>query len=92
MQEALTNVVRHAKARNVSIILRSLQDEICLSIKDDGRGFDVHSQNGSQFTTHLGLRGMRERTLALGGRLEIRSSSSRGTDIRAHFPSETKKD
>jgi PAS domain S-box-containing protein len=92
VQEALTNVVRHARARNVAITLRSLKNEICLSIKDDGRGFDAHSQRLSQFTTHLGLRGMRERALALGGRLEIKSSPSRGTEISAHFPEQSNKD
>jgi PAS domain S-box-containing protein len=90
VQEALTNVARHAWARNVSITLRRLKNEICLSIKDDGRGFDAHSL--SQFTTHLGLRGMKERALALGGRLEIKSSPSRGTEIRAHFPGESNND
>jgi len=92
VQEALTNVVRHAGARNVSITLRSLKNEICLSIKDDGRGFDAHSQRLSQFTTHLGLRGMRDRALAVGGRLEIKSSPSRGTEISAHFPEPGHKD
>jgi signal transduction histidine kinase len=83
-------VARHAWARNVSITLRRLKNEICLSIKDDGRGFDAHSL--SQFTTHLGLRGMKERALALGGRLEIKSSPSRGTEVRAHFPGENNND
>lgn len=92
VQEALTNVVRHAGARNVSITLRSLKNEICLSIKDDGRGFDAYSQRLSQFTTHLGLRGMRDRALAVGGRLEIKSSPSRGTEISAHFPEPGPKD
>lgn len=91
VQEALTNVVRHAKARNVSITLRSLDNELTLFIKDDGRGFDAHAHNQSEFTTSLGLRGMRERALALGGRLEIKSSPSRGTEIRAHFPGRSRK-
>jgi PAS domain S-box-containing protein len=92
VQEALTNVVRHARARKVSITLKSSKNEVSLSIKDDGRGFDAHSPNLYQFTTHLGLRGMRERALALGGRLEIESGPSRGTEIRAHFPRESEKD
>ena len=88
VQEALTNVVRHAKARNVAIKLKNLNDEIRLSIKDDGTGFDVNSQNLAPFTAHVGLRGMRERALALGGRLDVRSSPSRGTLICAHFPND----
>jgi PAS domain S-box-containing protein len=89
-QEAFTNVVRHAQARNVAVTLQKLNGQVRLSVKDDGVGFDVHSQNLAPFTTHLGLRGMRERALALGGRLEVRSSE-RGTRISASFPDEGKK-
>lgn len=90
-QEALTNVVRHAQAGNVAVTLQKLNGQIRLSIKDDGVGFDVHSPNLAPFTTHLGLRGMRERALAVGGRLDVRSSS-RGTRISASFPDEEKKE
>jgi PAS domain S-box-containing protein len=86
VQEALTNVVRHAGAKNISITLRSCDDQLQLSIKDDGAGFDAYAQNLSAFAGHVGLRGMRERALALGGQLEIKSSPSRGTVISAHFP------
>lgn len=92
VQEALTNVVRHARARKVSITLRSVKTEVVLSIKDDGVGFDALTKDAPQFTTHLGLRGIKERALALGGRLEIKSSPSRGTEIKAHFPRQTSKD
>jgi len=88
-QEALTNVVRHARATKVAIKLKNLNNEIRLSIKDDGTGFDVNSQNLAPFTAHVGLRGMRERALALGGRLDVRSSPARGTMICAHFPNES---
>jgi PAS domain S-box-containing protein len=92
VQEALTNVVRHARAENVWIKLKSLNDEVWLSIKDDGIGFDAPSQDLLHFTTHVGLRGMRERALAVGGGLEVRSSLSGGTQVRAHFPVQSKKD
>jgi signal transduction histidine kinase len=91
VQEALTNVVRHARAKNVAIRLQKRNGEIRLTVKDDGIGFDAHSQNLAPFTTHVGLRGMRERALALGGRLDVRSSS-RGTRISASFPNEIKKE
>jgi PAS domain S-box-containing protein len=87
VQEALTNVVRHAQARNVAITLHKLNGEIRLAVKDDGIGFDVNSQELAPFTAHVGLRGMRERALALGGRLEVRSSA-RGTRIWAQFPNQ----
>jgi PAS domain S-box len=91
VQEALTNVVRHARAKNVSIRLQKRNGEIRLTVKDDGSGFDAHSQNLAPFTSHVGLRGMRERALALGGRLDVRSSP-RGTRISATFPIESKKE
>ena len=91
VQEALTNVVRHARAKKVAVRLQKRNGEIRLTVKDDGNGFDAHSQNLAPFTTHVGLRGMRERALALGGRLDVRSSS-RGTRISANFPNESKKE
>jgi PAS domain S-box-containing protein len=81
-QEALTNVVRHAQAKHVRIDLISLNEELSLSIKDDGKGFDVqraHAQtlNGESF----GLLGMRERVLLAGGELEIESVPNCGTEM-----------
>ena len=67
-----------------------LNREIFLSIKDDGIGFDAQFLNGTS-PIRLGLRGMRERALALGGRLEIESASSQGTEIRAYLPNESKR-
>lgn len=91
VQEALTNVARHAEAKAVSIHCRALGDEICISIRDDGVGFDAGAGNGTN-PIRLGLRGMEERALALGGKVEIKSAPARGTEILAHFPSEKKKD
>ncbi len=88
VQEALTNVVRHANAKDVSIELRKLDQKILLSIKDDGVGFDESSPNDGAAAVRLGLRGMKERALALGGTLEIQSAPAQGTEIRAYFPME----
>jgi PAS domain S-box-containing protein len=92
VQEALTNVVRHANAKNVVINLRKLDHKIVLSIKDDGVGFKERAPNGDASAIRLGLRGMRERALAVGGTLEIESAPARGTEIRAYLPTETKGD
>lgn len=86
VQESLTNIVRHARARNVSIVLNSEDDALHLTVTDDGIGFEVHSPSLAQFTTRVGLRGMRERALALGGRLDVTSWQGRGTEIRAVLP------
>ena len=60
--------------------------------KDDGSGFDALSPNGGASATRLGLRGMKERALALGGTLEIESGPAQGTKIRAYFPTESKRE
>ena len=91
LQEALTNVARHSQAKNVHIDLGTSNNGISLSIKDDGIGFDRYSWNASSSTHLLGLRGMQERALALGGKLKITSASKRGTEIRAHFPNGSKR-
>jgi PAS domain S-box-containing protein len=88
-QEALTNVARHAQARNVFIDVRTMNGSLSLSIKDDGVGFNLHLQpNGESFSS-LGLRGMEERAHGLGGKLEIKSDPREGTEVRANFPNGT---
>lgn len=77
-QEALTNVARHAKARNVFSNLQLQDDQVILTIKDDGTGFDLQTI-GVKKT--LGLLGMKERTLMMGGRFAINSKAGEGTTI-----------
>lgn len=86
VQESLTNIARHAHARSVSIVLQSNTDGLYVSITDDGIGFEVDSENLTQFAAHVGLRGMRERALALDGKFEVSSSSMMGTRIQALLP------
>jgi PAS domain S-box-containing protein len=90
-QEALTNVARHANAKNVLIHLKLVDRKVVLSIKDDGVGF-TEPTNGDVSPTLLGLRGMKERALAIGGALKINSGSTQGTEIRATFPMVSKED
>jgi signal transduction histidine kinase len=81
-QEALTNAMRHANARQVSLELQENQDSISLTIRDDGQGFvPAVTKLGS-----LGLTGMRERLELLGGSLKIESRLGQGTVIRAQVP------
>jgi PAS domain S-box-containing protein len=86
-QEALTNVVRHARARQVWIELSQTDERVELVVRDDGVGFDVartleHAASGG----HLGLLGMKERVELLVGSLEIDSRPGRGTRIRISLP------
>jgi signal transduction histidine kinase len=84
-QEAITNMIRHAKAAHASVIvLRQLHD-ITMIVEDDGRGFDMAmvKERGDQC---LGLIGMGERVNLLGGSFVIESSPGEGTTIRVRIP------
>lgn len=81
-QEALHNIVKHARAQTVRIELGRDGDEAILRIVDDGVGFDPADVAAG----HLGLAGMRARAERIGGRLEVRASPGRGTDIVVRIP------
>jgi PAS domain S-box-containing protein len=86
-QEALTNVARHAQAVSVSVQLGRARDRLLLTVIDDGVGFDIAQLRKSQTAVStLGLRGMEERALAVGGHIVFDSGQARGTRIRAVFP------
>lgn len=82
VQEALTNVVKHASARRVSIALVRKDRAAVAVIEDDGRGFDL----GATRAGALGLAGMRERVALVGGRLTIESTTGAGTTVVAQVP------
>ena len=81
VQEALTNIVKHAQASSVSIVLARSPRAITAVIEDDGRGFATEAG-----TEGLGLLGMGERLALLGGKLKLESSPDAGTTIVAEVP------
>ncbi len=82
VQEALTNIVKHAQARRVSIVLMRRNGRAAAVIEDDGRGFDpTRTRDGG-----LGLVGMRERLALLDGRLTVESSPDAGTTLAVEVP------
>ena len=83
-QEALTNVAKHAGAARVRVVLRFDAEGVELAVSDDGRGFDVEAVLGHP-TRGLGLRHMRERLAAIGGRLDLQSRVD-GTRLVATVP------
>jgi signal transduction histidine kinase len=85
-QEALTNVSRHARASRVEIHLQEFADGVGMTIKDNGKSFEVERVLNARGIKHLGLLGMRERLEMAGGRLEIESVSGNGTVITAKLP------
>jgi signal transduction histidine kinase len=82
VQEALTNVLRHAKATHVRVSLGEADGWMQLSIRDDGQGFDPDGVGAG----HHGLLGMRYRIESLGGTLELLSAKGRGTLVLARLP------
>jgi len=89
LQEALSNVRRHAEVAKASVRLRAGNGRIVLEILDDGRGFDPPPLSGPEATQrpeHIGLRGMRERALLMNGSLRIMSRPGRGTRVRVEIP------
>ena len=82
IQEALTNVIKHADAERVSILLRRKDGAVVAVVEDDGSGFDP----GSARQDALGLAGMRERVSLVGGRLQVESSPGAGTTVVAEVP------
>jgi PAS domain S-box-containing protein len=86
-QEALTNVVRHARARNVWVQLHKNAGALHLFLRDDGAGFDAAAACRDWVSDrHLGLRGMQERVRILEGDIDIASTIGRGTTVHACFP------
>ncbi len=84
VQEALTNVARHAQAQRVTIVLREIPHGVEVSVTDDGQGFrPLEGRVGSH-----GLTGMRHRVELAGGQLEVESEPGRGTRVRARLPAE----
>lgn len=81
LQEALTNVMRHASAQSVQVYLRVEAGELCLCVIDDGRGFVTEPRKAGQ---SFGLVGMQERVFMLGGRLQIDSQPGEGTTLLAY--------
>ncbi len=87
LQEAILNVVKHASASRVGVILDANDTEVRLIVEDDGKGF-VWDETERALTPpmRLGLLGMRERLALLGGTLEIETSPGAGTTILIHVP------
>lgn len=86
-QEALTNIVRHAGARNVGVELKTEGTELTLTISDDGAGFDVDAaRRRALHGASLGIVGMEERATFAGGRLSVSSGAHEGTRLTAVLP------
>ena len=86
IQEALTNVVKHAKATRVDVTVLKLGRTVRLDVHDDGKAFRVEPVLYPKQIKRLGLLGMRERTEMVGGKFSIESEPAEGTTVRAEIP------
>jgi len=83
LQESLTNVARHSGAKHAWAVLEAANGALVLEIEDDGRGITLAEMTKSR---SLGVKGMRERVLRLGGELEVSRAPRGGTRVRARVP------
>jgi signal transduction histidine kinase len=87
IQECLTNILKHAQATEVSLIIERRANAVQLIVEDDGVGFDIAAAQQSAHTApQLGLIGMQERVAQLGGGFSIESEPGRGTTIIVRIP------
>ena len=89
-QEAIVNVLKHAHARRLSIVLKRGSGAVTLVIEDDGQGFDPDAVPGLPRKGHSGLAGMRERLHLIAGSLTIESRPGQGTTVLARVPLSTR--
>jgi two-component system, NarL family, sensor histidine kinase UhpB len=90
VQEALTNAMKHAKAKEIRIDVSKEKQGLCCRIQDDGVGFDLRGAQSSRKRRGLGLIGIQERLNALGGILSIDSAPGCGTTLFIRLPVEVK--
>ena len=86
VQEALNNVIKHSQATTVNVRLDYRNTEAVIFIRDNGRGFDMNAVQSRMERVSLGLAGMEERALLLGGSLYVRSRLDYGTEVEAVIP------
>jgi signal transduction histidine kinase len=86
-QETLTNVIRHARATKVTVVLAELDGNLVLEVKDNGRGISEAEINN---TRSIGLLGMRERAALLGGEVRVTGEAGKGTTVQVRIPLTTR--
>jgi signal transduction histidine kinase len=86
IQEALNNVLQHAHASRVSLILEREADLVRAILEDDGKGFEIDSQPAPRNALRLGILGMKERAALVGGEVKIESLHPKGTAVFVRIP------
>ena len=91
-QEALTNVVRHARASRVEVSLLKQDGRFSMVISDNGQGFALAGASGPKNSNRLGMLGMRERVETIGGTFSVASVPGQHTTVRVEIPADTNED
>ncbi|MHB8950297.1 MAG: sensor histidine kinase [Rhodoferax sp.] len=87
VQEALTNISRHARATQVTITLRHENEALLLCVQDDGCGFDLAAmRQRAMLGGSVGVLGMQERASLIGGKLDIESAPGQGSQVQLSCP------
>lgn len=87
VQEALTNISRHAHAKRVTITLRRMSNALLLCVQDDGNGFDLNAmRERAMLGGSIGVLGMQERAMLIGGTLDIESAPGQGSMVQLSCP------
>ena len=88
IQEACNNIIKHAEAKNVYVNLYRNEDELVVTIEDDGNGFDIENLQSMSKDDYsgFGLSMMHERVFLLSGKMEIKSELNKGTKIKVKVP------
>jgi signal transduction histidine kinase len=86
IQEALTNVSRHAHATSCRVFVQRVSSSLVVTVEDDGRGLEAGRDNGTADRTGLGLVGIRERVVDLGGTFRIEGPAGKGTRLTIELP------
>jgi signal transduction histidine kinase len=92
VQEALTNVLKHASANRVSVIIEHRDDQIRALVEDDGKGFDSDTMPATGSDAGLGLIGMKERVALVGGKFNVESQPGSGTTVVVRIPNSSSSD
>jgi signal transduction histidine kinase len=88
VKELLINIVKHANARSVKVSISAADGNVIISVKDDGKGFDVNDEEKLHFDRYhgFGLFSIRERLVDFAGALEVNSDIGKGTEIVITMP------
>jgi signal transduction histidine kinase/streptogramin lyase len=87
--EALRNAIKHANAQHIGVTIHYERRQLRLTVRDDGKGIEAETMARQHVEGHFGLPGMRERAAIVKGRLDVRSTVGRGTEIELSVPAAT---